>query len=79
MTKSVLLTDPGLTFLLAAAFFLQLVLQRKGCRSVVLELLPSALCAGILLKALLLGAEPGEIGLVLCGFFILSLTGRHRA
>lgn len=79
VTESVILTSPGLTTLLGAAFLGQLVLQRKGCRGAVWELLPAAVCVFALLRALLLGAPLEELALVLCGFFVLSLTGRNRA
>lgn len=81
MTQSVILSNPWLTFLLGAAFIMQLVFQQKGCRGTVLELLPAFLCTGTLLASLLLGATLTELSLVLCAFFILSIShlGRDRA
>lgn len=74
MTESVILSNPWLTFLLGLAFVIQLVLQQKQCRGMFVELLPAFLCVGTLLASLLLGATLTELSLVLCAFFVLSLT-----
>lgn len=81
MSESVILSNPWLTFLLGAAFIMQLVCRQKGGRGMLLELLPAFLCEGTLLSSLLLGASFTELSLVLCAFFILSLShlGRDRA
>lgn len=81
MTESVILSNPWLTFLLAAAFIMQAVFRQTKSQGVLTELLPTLLCVGTLLGSLLLGASLTELSLVLCVFFILSLTdlGRDRA
>lgn len=78
MSESVIASNPWLTFLLGLAFAAELVLQQKKCRGVAAELLPTLLCVGTLLASLLLGATLTELSLVLCAFFILSLSGLRK-